>query len=480
MDNNVFLNDDFSNKDTKKDSTDLNKADRLTKLEKSIAAVYEAVFEIDVNKNSVYNVFIKKNTNLYNEFSCNKMSYPRLCRLIVTEIADSSDVEKMTDFLNPARIKKVKNDKNGVNEERIQFRAKNKNAVLWKECRIVYYREDASQKELCTLKDITYDKNFELKYNAQTELINATQKSEREITKSFINAVKSVCKTVVELNYSTLECFEFDFSGDSVRKKSVSKDLKEHIKHFAHKRVYPDDVQKFVSFFSMGNIVRLSEKRIRNSEIKLRLRDSASSKSDYEWYILSGNLSKNDNRETILTVFFKNINKHETERIEILKQMEVSLSKAGDEIKNLKQYRKTLIEGSYYCVSASVDKDIISNDCKDVNGNSLLKTVGLSAPCKLSEFAKRWIERYIIKSENSMIDTGRFNLDMLKDAYNNGNRFYKGEYKIIATTGKIRWLECYTLLVRSGFDNELMMFNFALDITDEKRRIASNGAYHKV
>ena len=75
MDNNVFLNDDFSNKDTKKDSTDLNKADRLTKLEKSIAAVYEAVFEIDVNKNSVYNVFIKKNTNLYNEFSCNKMSY---------------------------------------------------------------------------------------------------------------------------------------------------------------------------------------------------------------------------------------------------------------------------------------------------------------------------------------------------------------------------------------------------------------------
>lgn len=440
--------------------------ERLRNLEKSIETVFDAVFEIDVQNNSVSDIFIKKDTFIYKGFPNNKMSYSRFCRLIITEVADSADIEVLTEFLNPTRIKKVRLDKGGENEERLQFRVRNQNAVLWKECRLVYYRNDPSAKELCTFRDITYEKNYELKYNAQSELINATAKSEREIMKVFLNALNAVCDSVNELNYTTLECFEYDFSNDDFRKKSMSSDLKEHIRYLAQNEIYKGDVQNFLNLFSIGNIVGLAEKRIESIDTKLRLRNG----NNYEWYALSGILSRNENNEIILTVFIKNIDKSETEIINKRNALEASLTEAGERLKSAEQFKNAFVKSSYFWLSASVDKDLIKDDFIDVNGNSLLKTVGLSAPCKLSEFSKRWMDRYVIKIENASTDSGIFMLENMKKSYENGNRFYKGRYKAISTTGRIIWLECYTMLMRTEIENELIMLHYALDITDEKRK----------
>ena len=470
MDNNVFLNDDFSKKDIQSNAEVTKQESSVNKLKKIIENAYDAAFEIDVNNNQAYEIFIKDGTPLHNEFINNKISYSRLCRLILKEMADSADIEKLTEFLSPARIKKVRLNENGKNEERLQFRVKDTSSVEWKECRIVYFWDKPSETDLFTLRNITNEKNYEIKYNAQSELIYATQNSEREIVKDFTQSVKSIYNAVIVLNYTTLECFEYEFADDEIRKKKISGDLKEYIKHLAQNSVHSDDAQKFLSFFSLGNVSELSQKKTDNIEVILKLRNSENSRAAYEWHLLTARLAKNKNGEIILTVFFKNINKSETERIKIRKSLESSLVMTTNMLKIKEQYKNALIEGSYFCINANVDKDLIEVDCEDANGNSLMKAVGLSAPCRLSDFARRWIERYVIKTENSPIDTSGFDLKVLKDNYENGNRFYKGEYKIIAATGKIRWLECYTLLVKTDYENELMMLHYALDITDEKRK----------
>lgn len=470
MGNNVFLNNNFTVKENR-DNEEFNELmKRSDKLKKIVGNTYEAAFEIDVNKNQAYEIFIKDGTPLSSEFLNDKLSYSRLCRLILKEIADSTEVERLTEFLNPARIKKIRQSENVKKEERLHFRAKDTGLVEWKECRIVYCREKSAETDICTIRDITNEKNYEIKYNAQSELIYATQNSEREIIKDFIRSVKNVYNAVIELNYTALECFEYEFSDDGVRKKKISGGLKEFVKRAAQKYVYSDDADKFLSFFSLGNVSETSQKRNGNIEVILRLRNSENARSGYEWYSLTVRFAKNKNGEIILTVFFKNINKSETERIKDRKSLESTIVQAQNKLKIKEQYKNALAEGSYFCINANVGRNLIETDCVDADGNSLLKAVGLAAPCRLSDFAGRWIERYVVKAENSAVDISRFDLDVLKENYENGKRFYKGEYKIIATTGKIRWLECYTLLVKTDCENELMMLHYALDITDEKRK----------
>lgn len=470
MENNVFLNDDFSAKENINSEKNTELAKRSDKLRKITENTYETVFEIDVNNNQAYKIFIKDGTPLSSEFLNDKISYSRLCRLILKEMADSEDIENLTAFLSPERVKKAKQEKNDKDDERLQFRVKDTAPVKWKECKIVYCRDKSAKTDLCALRDITNEKNYEIKYNAQSELIYATQNSERETIRDFIQSVKSIYNAVIELNYTTLECFAYEFADDSIIKKRISDDLKEFIKHLSQSYVFFEDAQKFLSFFSLGNVSELSQKKADNIEVILRLRNSENSRAAYEWHLLTARLSKNKNGEIILTVFFKNINISETERIKNRKILESNLAQTQNKLKIKEQYKNALTEGSYFCFNASVDRDLIETDCMDADGNSLMKAVGLSAPCRLSDFAKRWVERYVVKSENSAVDISRFDLEVLLENYKNGKRFYKGEYKIIATTGKIRWLECYTLLLKTDYDNELMMLHYALDITDEKRK----------
>lgn len=456
-------------RDDNKNAEELERERKLLRLTKSIEAVYEATFEIDVDSNSVYDIFIKSGTLLHNEFSHSKMSYSRLCRIIITEIADSADVESVTEFLNPARIETVRLDNSGKREERLQFRVKDTSPVLWRECRIVYYRDEEPAKVICTFKDITYEKNYELKYIAQSELLYAIRKSEREIRERFFYAVKNTYDIIAGLNYTTLEYFEYDFSSDNIKRKKV-RDLKENINYLAKNIVHSDDVEKFLELYSVSNILKFAENGIKNVDVKLRLKLDNNFDSDYEWYSLMGILSKKDNNEIILNVFCKNINNDETERINNLNSLETSLRMTRDTLLKEGQFRKALTSNAYFCFSANVDKDLIKDDFTDANGNGLLKAVGLSAPCRLSEFAKRWINRYVIRCEDSNIDLTGFDLEVLRDNYRNGKRFYKTAYQVIATTGKIIWLECYTLLTKTDYENELLMFHYAMDITDEKRK----------
>lgn len=461
MENNVFPNDNLSGEE-------IHNTDRIDKLERCIDSVFDAVVEIDLENNMAYQVYIKKGTLYYKEFGSNRMSYSRLCRLMITGMADSTDVERLTNFLNPERIKSVKLDRKGKNKEKIQFRTKDINSVLWKECSIIYYRDGKSVKRICTLKDITNDKNFEVIYNAQSRLMHATQNSEREILKGFIHTVNNLCDKVLELNYTNYECYQYDFSNDVLKKKGMDEDLKEYIKYLSQDSVYYEDVQRFLNFISIANITELAQKGVKNTDIKLRIREN--SESDYEWYVLTGILTRNENKEIILTLFCNNINKSETEKIKKQNVLETYLLAAESKIESANQYKNAFLKNAYFCIYASVDNDLIKEDVTDINGNSLLKTIGFTAPCKLSEFSKKWLDRYVIKVENSEIDTSTFNLDILKETYKNGSRFYKGEYKTISTTGKIIWLECYTMLLKTESDNELMMLHYALDITSEKRK----------
>lgn len=468
MDNNMFLNTDSANK---KQSTESERDKKLLRLEKSIEIAFDSAFEVDIDNNSVYDIFRKKGALLYNEFSKNsKMSYSRLCRLIITEIADNIDIEAVTEFLNPSRIKAVYLDKNGKREERLQFRVKNTSPVLWREYRIVYNRDKDDSGILCTIKDITYEKNFELKYLAQSELLLATQKSEREIRERFFYAVKNTYDIISESNYTTFEHFEYDFSSDNIIKKKVRTDLDENIKYLAQNIVYPDDVPMFLDLYSADNIARLAEQRIKTVDLTLRLKPNNDINLDYEWYNLTGFLSINENYEIILTVFNKNINKDETEKRKNRERLEASLIEARDALKNEEQYKNALIANSYFWISANVDKDLIKEDIIDNNGSSLLKAVGLTYPCRLSEFVKRWTERYIIKGEDSILETTGFDLEVLKENYKKGKHSYKSEYEAITTTGKVLWFECYTLIIKKESTDELMMLHYSLDITSEKKK----------
>lgn len=452
-------------------SAETEREKKLIRLEKSIEIAFDSAFEIDVDENSVYEIFWKKGALLYNEFSKNnKMSYTRLCRLIVTEIADSLDIEAVTEFLNPSRIKSVQLDKNGKSEERLQFRVKNTSPVLWREYRIVYDRDEESSGILCTIKDITYEKNFELKYFAQSELLRATQKSELEIRERFFYAVKNTYDIISESNYTTLEHFEYDFSSDNIKKKRVRKGLAENIKYLAQNIVYPDDAQRFLDLYGVDNIIKFADNGIKTVDITLRLKPNNDVDADYEWYILTGFLSANENNEIILTVFNKNINKDETEKRKNRERLEASLVEARDALRNEEQYKNALTANSYFWISASVDKDLIEEDIIDANGNSLLKAVGLSAPCRLSEFAKRWTDRYILKGGDSILETTGFDLAVLKENYKRGKHSYKSEYEAITTTGKVLWFECYTLLIKKESTDEIMLLHYSLDITSEKKK----------
>ncbi len=456
-------------RDENKNAQELEREIKLSGFTKSIEAVYEAAFEIDTEENSVYDIFIKKGTVLHKEFFNRKMSYSRLCRIIITEIADSADVEALTEFFGPARIKEVSCDKTQNNEERIQFRVRNTDPVLWKECRVVYYRDEKPIKLICTLKDITYEKNYELKYTAQSELLYATRKSEREIREKFIYAVKNTYDIIAEYNYTSLECFEYDFSSNNINKKRAA-DLKENFNYLAKEVIYIDDVNKFLNLYSVSNILKLAESGIKNVDVKLRLKINNKSESEYEWYFLMGIISRNENNEIILTVFCKNINNDETERIKDMNSLESSLRMSRDSLLKEGQFKKALESCAYFSFSANIDKDLIKNEFFDANENGLLKAVGLTAPCSLSMFAKRWIDRYVIKCESSDIDLAGFDLEALRDNYRNGRRFYKTSCQVISTAGKIIWLECYTLLVKTEYENDLAMLHYAIDITNEKRK----------
>lgn len=466
------MNTDFMNKSSFLEKPNETEQDRkLSGLKKSLETAFDSVFEIDIDNNEVYEIFCKRNTILCNEFlKCDKMSYSRLCRLIVTEIADSDDIKELTNFLIPSRIKEVIFDKFSGNEERIQFRVKETNPVVWKECRIVYDRGEEASGILFTIKDITYEKNFELKYMAQSELLYATQKSEHEIRNRFFYAVKNTYDIVSESNYTTLEHFEYDFSSSDINKKKVRSGLIENIEYLIQNIVHPGDAQSFLDLYNIDNINSLAENGTKTIDITLRLKPNNNPSSDYEWYILTGFLSRNENNEIILTVFNKNINKDETEKRQNRERLETSLIKTHDALKNEEQYKNALIENSYFWISASVDKDLIEDDIVDKNGNSLLNAVGLSAPCMLSEFAKRWFDRYFIKGQDTILETTGFNLDVLKENYKRGKHSYKSEYEAITTTGKVLWFECYTLLIKIDSTDELRMLHYSMDITNEKKK----------
>lgn len=444
---------------------------KLSKLKKIIEIAFDSVFEIDTDNNLAYEIFCKRGTFFYDEFSkVSKMSYSRLCRLIVTKLADSADVESITDFLNPIRIKTIMIDKTDKEEEKIQFRVKGTSPVIWKECEIAYNNNSDSGRILCLIKDITHEKNFELKYLAQSELLYATQKSELEIRKRFFYAVKNTYDVISESNYTSFEYFEYDFSSDDIKKKKVRKGLKENIEYLIQRIIHPDDVKRFLDMYSIDNVIKISKKGIKTIDVTLRLKPYNNPALDYEWYILTGFLSHNEKNDIILTVFNKNINKEETQRRKNSEFLKASLVKTHDALKNEEQYKNALIANAYFWLSASVDRDLIEEDIIDINGNNLIKAVGLSAPCSLSEFTKRWTERYLLIGAESILETTGFDLDMLRENYKKGKYSYKSEYQTITTTGKVIWLEGNTLLIKTDSTGELRLLHYSIDITSKKKK----------
>ena len=117
------------------------------------------------------------------------------------------------------------------------------------------------------------------------------------------------------------------------------------------------------------------------------------------------------------------------------------------------QYRSAIISGAISYYDANLTKDLIETDVyyRDENGklNSSLKLVGLTAPCKFSEFINRWIERFIDKDyaeKNEIFSDSR---QFLIDSYHNNQRDHTIEYWYTNDKGKELFLSQRFLLTQN-------------------------------
>lgn len=141
------------------------------------------------------------------------------------------------------------------------------------------------------------------------------------------------------------------------------------------------------------------------------------------------------------------------------------------------QYRSAIISGAISYYDANLTKDLIETDVyyRDENGklNSSLKLVGLTAPCKFSEFINRWIERFIDKDyaeKNEIFSDSR---QFLIDSYHNNQRDHTIEYWYTNDKGKELFLSQRFLLTQNE-EGDICTLAALSNTTHAKRIEAQN------
>lgn len=117
------------------------------------------------------------------------------------------------------------------------------------------------------------------------------------------------------------------------------------------------------------------------------------------------------------------------------------------------QYRSAIISDAICHYDANLTKDLIEKEIfyKSEEGsiNSSLKLVGLSAPCKFSEFINKWVTSYINPEYANKYEVFYNTKDFLINSYNQGNRDYTIEYWYTNAKGKELFLSQRFLLTKN-------------------------------
>jgi len=135
------------------------------------------------------------------------------------------------------------------------------------------------------------------------------------------------------------------------------------------------------------------------------------------------------------------------------------------------QYRNALLSDAISFYDVNVTKDLIESDFffkEKATGNlvSVPNYVGLSTPCKFSEFVQRWIEKMALDiSKEELGDVSRINLTLL-ETYKSGKRDYTVNYWSENAKGQKTFINQRFLLIKNE-DDDICALSIVNDYTDK-------------
>lgn len=136
------------------------------------------------------------------------------------------------------------------------------------------------------------------------------------------------------------------------------------------------------------------------------------------------------------------------------------------------QYHEALTEDAMTSFEANITKDIIKKDFYYINEEgkkcSVTGMVGLSTPCKFSEFVNRWITSMIPDTSKWKVNHITNMSEYLTEAYENGRKDITVEYWTILSSGKRTFLNCKFLIGKDS-KNDLNILCVIRDYTVYKQ-----------
>lgn len=137
-----------------------------------------------------------------------------------------------------------------------------------------------------------------------------------------------------------------------------------------------------------------------------------------------------------------------------------------------RQYRIAIAANSICTYEFNLTRDLIEEDIirtmPDGSQVSLLKTVGLSAPCLASEWFRRW-ERFLNEESRAVYRTGA-NVEQLKRRYERGEAEVDIEYWNVGFQEEKRCVRQSFIMTREDETENVMVMVVTKDITEQIRQ----------
>lgn len=136
-----------------------------------------------------------------------------------------------------------------------------------------------------------------------------------------------------------------------------------------------------------------------------------------------------------------------------------------------RQYRIAIMSGSFSAFECNLTEDRIEQDItrtKDGQEISLLKEVGLSAPCRASECFERW-KRFVLAESREIYDAF-INVDYLKDQFEQGNMEVDVDYWGETGHGEPMCVRQSFIMTTDGDTGDLIAMVVSKDITEQVRK----------
>ena len=203
---------------------------------------------------------------------------------------------------------------------------------------------------------------------------------------------------------------------DEIECNGMMEDLCEYLCTFL---IAEDDREKFSELFNVNSLAEM----LGTDETDVRLEYHVQRNGEPEWEHMNVIcLERKDGRVSKALFIRQNIT--EVKERELRIQAEISLANRKE-----RQYRIAITSKALYTFDFNLTQDQIERDIVCVHGDrleSMVERVGLSLPCRASEWFERW-KRYV--AEESMEDyCATINADYLKKCFAEGDTEINVEY----------------------------------------------------